>query len=148
MKNFSDLLDINLRLPVMVRIQAIVDNGLPGATIAVNRQVLFQGSLSHTITRTTWVSMLEPFDIDIVMSDKIYSAERETAIEILDLEVGNHALIPRFNHLVEYINDHNQPAPGNYLGFNGVWSLKINQPFYRWLHHAEHQGWLLEPVVF
>lgn len=148
MKNFSDLLDTSLRLPVMVRLQAITNNGVPSARIAVNGHELFQGELSHSITRTTWVSLLEPFDVAIAMSNKVYSAEQETAIEIVDLEVGQHALIPRFNHLAQYNNDHGQNTPGNYLGFNGIWRLEIGQPFYRWLHHAEHQGWLLEPVVF
>jgi hypothetical protein len=31
----------------------------------------------------------------------------------------------------------------NYLGSNGV--LKIDTPFYQWLHHATAQGWLLKP---
>lgn len=148
MKNFLDLLDINLRLPVAVRLQAITDNGIPQASIVVNNHELFHNNLSHTITRTTWVSLLEPFDVAITMSNKVYSSDRETAIKIVNLEVGQHALIPRFNHLAQYNNDHGQNTPGNYLGFNGVWKLEIDQPFYRWLHHAEHQGWLLEPVVF
>jgi len=32
----------------------------------------------------------------------------------------------------------------NYLGSNGV--LKIDTPFYQWLHHATAQGWLLTPT--
>jgi hypothetical protein len=49
------------------------------------------------------------------------------------------------SHLATYKNDQNVTQPTNYLGFNGTWNLKINEPFYRWRHNITGQGWLLEP---
>lgn len=148
MKNFSDLLGTNTSLPVMVRIRAHTGNGVPRAWVRVNQDTLYHGQLAEEVTCRTWVNMLEPFDIEVGMSDKVYNEHQETAVEILDIMVGQHRLIPQFDHLSVYTNDHDRDTPGHYLGYNGIWVLDIKQPFYQWLHHAQHQGWLLEPVVF
>ena len=79
------------------------------------------------------------------MNNKEYSAERETAVIIKNIQVDNIILIPKFEYLAEYINDHNNNDPTSYLGFNGTWILDINQPFYHWLHKHTGQGWLLTP---
>mgnify|MGYP003350133421 CR=1 FL=1 len=52
-------------------------------------------------------------------------------------------IIPKYNHLIDYQNDHNINTKTNCLGYNGKWSLTIDRPFYQWLHQARSQGWLI-----
>ena len=32
-----------------------------------------------------------------------------------------------------------------YIGYNGCWTLNIDQPFYHWYHTATGQGMLIRP---
>lgn len=54
-------------------------------------------------------------------------------LEPLEFSVKDHVVIDGIEVLPWY----------QYLAQNGV--LHINEPFYRWLHRASNQGWLLEP---
>lgn len=145
MKNFSDLLAIDRRLSLNITLDSITDNGAPRVGVFVNELCLLNSWLNESITLDYSVNLLDPINIKITMNNKEYSAERETAIIVKNIQVDNITLIPKFEYLAEYINDHNFNNPTNYLGFNGTWILDINQPFYRWLHEKTAQGWLLTP---
>ena len=88
-------------------------------------------------------NLLQPFAIIIELKNKIYDKDNQTAVIIRSLQIDGIDLVPRFDYLAEYVNDHGNNNPTNYLGFNGKWTLTFDRPFYQWLHQATGQGWLL-----
>ena len=45
----------------------------------------------------------------------------------------------------EYIIDGTKELPSTtYLGWNGVWILKLESPIYSWIHKKEYLGWIVE----
>ena len=146
MHSFLETLDTNQLLPVKIVISPIVDNGIPNVTVTINQQALFHGQLVDTVELTTNVSLLDSIDLSVTMQGKEYSAERETAVTIDAFTVDNVELIPAHQLHVDYHNDQNQNVKSHYLGFNGAWSFRINEPFYNWLHRATWQGWILQPA--
>jgi hypothetical protein len=139
MKTYSDLQAIDTRLNLIIDIEPV---GLPNTRIIVNRDSIDYPGLSAPITLDYQLSLLDSINIDIILSNKHYTTEYETAI-IFKIRVDNIELIPQYDYLAEYVNDHNNNDPTNYLGFNGKWSLTIDQPFYHWLHQHSGQGWLI-----
>jgi hypothetical protein len=132
MKNYSDLQATNLKLDIELELV-----GSPMFTVAVNNNVSTQLSQSYEL------DLLKPFSVVIELRDKVYTTEYETAVVIRRLAVDNIELIPQYDCLAEYTNDHNHTGPTSYLGFNGCWVFVIDRPFYQWLHQAQAQGWLL-----
>ena len=139
MKTYSDLQAIDTRLNLIIDIEPV---GLPNTRIIVNRDSIDYPGLSAPITLDYQLSLLDSINIDIILSNKHYTTEYETAI-IFKIRVDNIELIPQYDYLAEYVNDHNNNDPTNYLGFNGKWSLTIDRPFYHWLHQHSGQGWLI-----
>jgi hypothetical protein len=145
MKNFSDLLATKADVTVEVELSCLCGSGNPHGWIIINDHVCFDSLMLSTITITKTVSILSCLTIEIGMKDKIYSSEQETAIVIEKLNIDGFEIIPNWNHLARYENDHKQNSPTRYLGFNGRWILEIDRPFYQWQHQITSQGWLLEP---
>ena len=146
MKNFYELLDINPTIEFIIELDVINDNGNPTIEVILNNQRIF-GKYALTDFRRlyTRINLAEPVNLQISMSDKEYSAEKETAIIIKKLSFDNIDIIANgYIHYATYDNDHNN-TPTNYLGFNGTWIFDTKIPFYQWLHHASGQGWLLSP---
>ena len=135
MNNYSNLPGINTQIPVYIKTSCI---GFPNYTVIVNGQTYTNNIINHN------VNLLDKIKIEIELRNKTYTLEYETAIIIEQLSIDNIDLIPRYDYLAEYINDHNNNNPTSYLGFNGKWSLTIDRPFYQWLHQAQNQGWLLD----
>lgn len=140
MNNYSDLRAINKLIPVTICIEPV---GKPEVDIVVNNTVIDYRSMSSSATYTEFVDLLSPITVSVILSNKIYTQEYETAVIIKRLSVDNINLTPDYDYLADYQNDHNNNNPTNYLGFNGKWTLTINEPFYHWLHHVQGQGWLL-----
>jgi hypothetical protein len=140
MNNYLDLTDIDTRLNLVLDLEPI---GTPMISVSIGNTLCYNSASSDPIIITTVLPLLDTFDIIISLSDKHYTTEYETAIIIKKLSIDNINIIPEYNHLVDYQNDHNNNSPTNYLGFNGEWTLKINRPFYQWLHQAQGHGWLL-----
>ena len=140
MKNYSDLQDINKLIPVSIQIEPV---GQPRVDVVVNNTVIDYQLLTRTVTYTEFVDLLNPITVSIILTDKVYTQEHETAVIIKRLSVDNIDLTPNYDYLADYQNDHNNNNPTNYLGFNGKWTLTIDRPFYQWLHHVQGQGWLL-----
>jgi len=139
MKTYSDLTDIDTRLTLTIDIEPV---GLPDARIIVNRDSIDYPGLSAPIKLNYQLSLLDPIDIDIRLSNKQYTTEYETAIKF-KIYIDNIEIIPKYDYLAEYVNDHDNDNPTNYLGFNGKWTLTIDRPFYHWLHEHSGQGWLI-----
>jgi hypothetical protein len=140
MKTYSDLQDIDTRLNLVIELEPV---GNPMTRVIVNDKEYDYPGLSSLIMINDYLPLMDLINIDIIMSDKHYTTEYETAVIIRRLSVDNIELIPRYDYLAEYVNDHDNNDPTSYLGFNGKWTLTIDLPFYHWLHHHSGQGWLI-----
>lgn len=145
MKNFSNLLATDSQIITQIKLSGVTDNGAPRVGVFVNDFCLLNSWLNEPITISYSAHILDPIVIKITMNNKEYNQDKETAVIIQSIQVDNIELIPKFDYLAEYINDHNNTNPTSYLGFNGTWILDINRPFYQWLHEKTGQGWLLTP---
>ena len=140
MKNYSDLQDISRLIPVSICIEPV---GQPCVDIIINDNVVDYRPLNNSVTYTEFVDLLTTISISVLLSKKTYTQEYETAVIIKKLSVDNIDLIPNYDYLADYQNDHNNNNPTSYVGFNGKWTLTIDRPFYQWLHQVQGHGWLL-----
>jgi hypothetical protein len=141
MKNYSELKDIDTCLHLQIELEPV---GSPDIDIIVNHSNRDYPGLSESIILDYQLSLLDNINIDVILSNKHYTTEYETAVIIRRLSVDNIEIIPKYLYLVEYINDHDFKNPTDYVGFNGKWTLTIDRPFYHWLHQHSGQGWLLD----
>jgi hypothetical protein len=140
MKTYSDLLDIDTRLRLHIELEPV---GTPDITVSVNDIIDDYPGLSDNIILDYHIDLLDLFSIDIELRNKHYTTEYETAVIIKRLCIDNIELIPQYDYLAEYVNDHDNNNPTSYLGFNGKWRLTFDRPFYHWLHQHSAQGWLI-----
>jgi hypothetical protein len=140
MKTYSDLTDIDTRLHLVIELTTV---GIPTVDVNINSKKYHYSELSAPVVIEDYLPLLDTIDIGVVLSNKHYTLEYETAVTIIRLCIDDIELIPRYDHLADYVNDHHNKTPTHYLGFNGKWTLTIDQPFYRWLHCHSGQGWLL-----
>lgn len=146
MNNFCDLLAIDTKIQVKIKLGVIHDNGFPTVSIRVNNNNISHQSLANPVEHEFEVPLLEPIEIEIAMMGKKYSQHQETAVLLQSVNIDGFEIIPRQTHLARYQSDQGPQGPTSYLGFNGCWQLTIDRPFYRWRHAVTAQGWLLEPV--
>lgn len=137
MKRYSDLLDIDTGLNVKLELEPI---GTPDVSVAIAdyRQDYL---LSDNKIINYTVDLLQPFSVIIELRNKQYSLDCETAV-IFRLSVDDIDIVPKYDYLADYVNDHDNHNPTSYLGFNGKWTLTIDRAFYHWLHVHSGQGWL------
>jgi hypothetical protein len=141
MNNYSDLLDINnYKLSICIQLEPV---GCPDIEVTVAENVHVGLKLNNLLKLEYQVNLLDLFLINIELKNKIYTLDYETAIIIRQLSIDNINLIPKFDYLANYDNDHNNNNPTNYLGFNGNWSLTFDRPFYQWIHLHTAQGLLV-----
>jgi hypothetical protein len=140
MKTYSDLQAIDTRLRLQVELEPV---GTPDVTITINGFKNHYPGLSNNINLYYYIDLLDLFSVNIELSNKHYTTEYETAVIIRRLSVDNIELIPQYDYLAEYVNDHDNNNPTSYLGFNGKWTLTFDRPFYHWLHLHSGQGWLI-----
>jgi hypothetical protein len=139
MKNYLDLKDTDQQLRCSITLEPV---GTPEVLITVGHHCA-SNKLFKSININVHVDLLQPFCIEIQLKNKVYNADLETAVIIKSIQIDGIELVPRFNHLAYYTNDHDNNNPTNYLGFNGKWLLTFDRPFYQWLHQATDQGWLI-----
>ena len=140
MKTYSDLQDIDPHINIRINLRPV---GRPDNRIKVNHDLIGYTGLSDNIQLDYRVGLLDNITISIELLNKQYTTEYETAIIIDNITVDNIELIPKYDYLAEYVNDHDFKDPTSYLGFNGKWTLTIDRPFYHWLHEHSGQGWLI-----
>lgn len=133
MNNYSDLRVTELNLTMKL---ATVGN--PDYTVKVNNNIIITGNVINYS-----FGLLDTISIEVELRNKVYTADYETAVIIDQISIDNINIIPEYNQIITYINDHDYLNPTNYIGFNGKWTLTIDRPFYQWLHQAQGQGWLL-----
>ena len=137
MKRYSDLLDIDTRLNVKLELEPI---GTPDVSVIIaDYRQDYLLSDNRIIDYT--VDLLQPFLVIIELQNKQYSLEYETAV-IIRLSIDDIDIVPKYDYLADYVNDHDNHNPTSYLGFNGKWTLTIDRAFYHWLHLHSGQGWL------
>ena len=146
MNQFSDLLGIKLSIRVAITLEPVVENGAPCVKLFCNDKVLVDDQLMQQQTWIDEIGLMDLIDIQIQLSGKEYSAERETAVIIKSIMIDEFGVIPQWTHLATYQNEEHNNDATSYLGFNGLWQFRINEPFYRWHHRTTGQGWLLEPT--
>jgi len=139
MKTYSDLQVIDSRLQCHVELEPV---GNPEVSVII-AGAYGGGKLFKSVIFDVNIDLLQPFTIEIELKNKIYTTEQETAVIIRCLQIDGIDLVPRFDYLAEYDNDHANTDPTSYLGFNGKWTLTIDRPFYHWLHEHTGQGWLI-----
>jgi hypothetical protein len=148
MNNFSDLLDTKQQLNLTIKLGVITDNGCPGVSLRVNNDVIEYLQLSSAVGHSFDLSIVDPIEIEISMTDKEYSEHQETAVLIESINIDGFEIVPQWTHLAEYHSERGLQGPTSYLGINGSWKLTIDRPFYQWRHHITGQGWLLEPISY
>lgn len=137
MKRYSDLLDIDTQLNLKLELEPI---GTPDISVSVDDHHQ-DYILSDNKIIDYKIDLLTPFSVIIELQNKQYSLDRETAV-IIRLSVDDIDIIPNYDYLAEYDNDHDYHKPTSHLGFNGKWTLTVDRPFYHWLHLHSGQGWL------
>ena len=140
MNNYLNRTDIDSCLTLCLELEPI---GNPEITILINNNSQYHSVLAEAMIIKKNLALLDPVTISIMLSNKQYTTEQETAIIIKRISVDNIDIIPHYDYLATYTNDHNNNNPTSYLGFNGQWTLAIDCPFYHWLHQVQGQGWLL-----
>jgi hypothetical protein len=139
MKTYLDLQAIDSRLHCHIELEPV---GNPEVAVIIDG-VYGGGKLFQSVIFDVDIDLLKPFTIEIALKNKIYTTEQETAVIIKQLQIDGIDLVPRFDYLAVYDNDHDNSNPTSYLGFNGKWALTFDRPFYQWLHQATGQGWLI-----
>ena len=139
MKTYSDLQAIDSRLHLHIELEPV---GNPEVAVTI-AGVYGGGKLFKSAVFDVNIDLLKPFSIEIELQNKTYSTEHETAVVIKHLQIDGIDLVPRFDYLAVYDNDHGNTDPTSYLGFNGKWTLTFDRPFYQWLHQTTAQGWLI-----
>lgn len=138
MKNYSELTVID-PLHLEIELEAI---GNPEFRVTINDVTDDFSKASNPVILEYAIDLLDIFTINIELYNKTYSLDNETAVIIKRLSIDNIEIIPKYDYLAEYVNDHDNNNPTSYLGFNGKWTLTIDRPFYHWLHFHSGQGWL------
>jgi hypothetical protein len=143
MKNFLEALGTDPKLKVEISIRAIIDNGYPDFNLFFNEKLIAHHNQTQ-IHLIEYIRYDEKLSIKIKMFGKKYSALKESAIIVENISIDDINIIPTFSHYTVYNNDHNKPITTNYLGYNGDWSININEPFYHWYHSVTAQGILIK----
>ena len=146
MNNFSDLLVIDRQLQITITVNAIYDNGMPTVIIRANGQTINNKPLRDRHTFTLTADLLAPLCLEIEMQGKVYDEKYETAVIIEQIQIDDFNVVPDYTQHARYDNERNFNQPTNYLGFNGIWTLSFDKPFYQWMHQISGEGWLLNPI--
>lgn len=145
MKTFLELLDTDPQIDIQINIDPVYHSDAPYTTVAVNDSILFDAILTEKVNLQCSIPLLNPIKITIGLKNKQYNLDRETAVVIEQITIDQFQIVPNYTQLATYVNDHQNSNTTSYLGFNGIWSLTIPEPFYRWKHQITGQGWLLQP---
>jgi hypothetical protein len=143
MNKYSDLQATNLRLDIELETVGSPAFDLSIIPSSVPTQRALPGAFT-TVKQTYYLDLLTPFSVIIDLYNKDYNVDNTSAVIIRRLSIDNIELIPDYDYLAHYDNDHDNNNPTSYIGFNGQWRLTFDRPFYHWLHQHTGQGWLLD----
>ncbi len=117
----------------------------PNVGLTINHFLLFYGSLAENKSFEIKVGLLDSIDLQVILRDKDYNTMSSQAVFIDRLLIDDFDVIPLYTQYANYNNDKNFKETTNFLGYNGIWTLRIDEPFYQWRHKITGQGWLLTP---
>ena len=141
MKNYLDLRATDLKLDVCVE---LVPVGRPDIVVEIANNTYANSELNVPKKLKYQLDIKDTFSIEIELRNKTYTMEHETAVIIQHISIDSIDIVPKFDYLANYTNDHDNNNPTNYLGFNGKWVLNFDRPFYQWLHQVTGQGLLVD----
>jgi hypothetical protein len=146
MKNYSDLQATNYTLDVCVELAPV---GTPDVIVNITNMdgvvdTYSAAALIDPVKLTYSLGLRDLFSIEIELRNKTYTLEHETAVIVQRITVDSIDIVPVFDRLARYDNDHGYVDPTSYLGFNGKWTLAIDRPFYQWIHQHTAQGLLVD----
>lgn len=144
MKTFSELLDIETVLDLKMQIEVLEENGYPDFDIKINDMVVPTTVENTLITIEKQVSIYENIKIQVLLNRKNYSEVKESAVIVKKISIEGIEIIPKFVHKTNYVNERNKLLFTNYLGYCGIWELKIDRPFFQWYHEVSGQGMLIK----
>lgn len=145
MNNFSELQGTDISLTLVLELEPHYNTHAPDVLAYANNVQLYSGKLTQICCITQQIPLKSIFDIQIHLINKNDLNDCTTGVIISSLTIDCHNLVPKWTHLAHYTNDRDYDGPAAHLGFNGVWKLTIDKPFYQWWHINTGQGWLLKP---
>jgi hypothetical protein len=125
MKNFSELLDINPVLAVVIELKI---HGQVDYCAKLNQHQLIE---YNKFSFDLW----SPLDLLIRINQ---FDEGTSGIEIVEFSVDGLQVLPLYQHMAN--------PPTHYIDQLGTWYLTIPAPFHQWYHTTSGQGWILNPV--
>ncbi len=126
MKNFLDLLDIEITSALNVKILFRATENID-YYVKINEYAITSQNFQCTL------DLLTP----IVFIFNIRDINEGEYIEIIEFSINGIELFPIYQHL--------SSNGSNFIAQTGSWSFKIDRPFYQWYHQISGQGWLLTP---
>ena len=115
MKNFLEALDINKEIAVEVQLSPVSENGPPDILIKICDQIIHDGSLTQKKKIRICKDIKDPIIFEIKLRNKQYNKLKETACVIEKISIDGHEIIPIYQHLCVYENDHHKKISTNYL---------------------------------
>ena len=140
-----------------IKLSPVMFNRAPTVRIGIGNDL-------HDIilTKPTWFhwSIDQLQDTSIILTveqygktnkDTIPEQQLDTAIVIEEVKL-NGLTSPKFAWAGVYRPEYPAHYPNkipeltnlNYLGWNGVWTLKLTVPIYTWIHKIENLGWIYD----
>ena len=143
MKNFLEALDTNKEIAIEMQLVPISENGFPDILVKICDEIVHDGSLTQKKNIHICKDVQDFISFEIKLRNKQYNKLKETACVIEKISIDGYEIIPIYQHLCAYENDHYKKISTSYLGFNGTWKLDIDKPFYIWYHEISGQGMLI-----
>lgn len=131
MKNFSDLPDTDLQ----ISIHLAAHHGWPQIQVTVNHHraiTVIPAATGATLRYSV------PCQDALVISLEFQGPENSSAL-IQSIQVDDFDFVPGYTHWATY-----HGTPTTHLDQPGSWQIRLEQPFYCWLHHVTGQGWLFD----
>jgi hypothetical protein len=108
MNKYSDLTVTELRLDIELELVGHPEFRITAEpALTQDKQTINQ----NIIKQTYYLDLLTPFSVTIELYNKHYNIDNQSAIIINRLSVDNIQLIPKYDYLAEYINDHDNNSP-------------------------------------
>lgn len=125
MKNFSELLDTDSALAVVIRLKI---HGQVDYCAKLNQHRLIDNNKFS-------INLHSPLEFSIQLKN---FNEGTSGIEIIEFSVDGLEVLPLYQHMAD--------PPTHYIDQLGTWCLTIPAPFHQWYHTVSGQGWILTPV--
>lgn len=142
LETFLKTLDTKHNLNLKIELTILKENGYPDFELYINSSKQNFEKKDRIILEKQ-LPLFDPINIKLELKNKRYNQHKETAVKIDLISIEELDIIPKYQHLAKYQNDHNFNQPVAYLGFNGTWELKIDRPFFQWYHEISGQGILI-----